>query len=68
MAATREAVRFMQHERMAADGHRNLNKQKWEDNVNKKKRSFFALHWMDYPRLDILRILPKGKRKKGEHV
>lgn len=60
--ANRKERRFIQKERMKGDGVKRICDPSHYDSVNECHRSFFAMHWRNYPNLDIVPILRK-KRK-----
>ncbi len=61
--ANRKEIRFMQKERMKHDGMRKVCDPKNYDSVNESYRSFFAMHWRNYPNLDIVPIVKKRRTK-----
>ena len=63
--ADRKERRFIQKERMRKAGLTQICSKKNYDSVNETYRSFFAMHWRNYPNLDIVPIL---KKKESPHT
>lgn len=58
----RSSIRFMQKEQMKEAGFEKLCKPRY-DSVNQCYRSTFAMHWKDFPNMDIVPLIKKHKPK-----
>ena len=61
--ANRKERRFIQKERMKNAGCKRINDPSHYDGVNEQYRSFFAMHWRYFPKLDIVPIIKKHEIK-----
>ena len=64
--ANRKEKRFIQKELMKKDRQLELKKicsPRYYDGINECYRSFFAMHWRNYPNLDIVPMIKKRQVK-----